>query len=93
MNKLTMKEFYEKQGEFLRKHEVVSVYTSNLIHDSYRKHYIANDGAEMWEDNRVITEEVEVEVRGIKCKAIVKMWETECWSTDDSKSIYFYQQI
>ena len=93
MRNVTMKEFYEAQAKFTCKHPLINVYTSSMKDNAYHKHYIAEDGAEMWESNRVVTETVEVEIHGIKCKAIVKFWETECWSTDDSKSIYMYQQI
>lgn len=93
MRQVTMQEFYKAQSEFTCKHTILNVYTSSMKDNAYHKHYIAEDGAEMWENNRLITEPVEVEIHGIKCKAIVKFWETECWSTDDSKSMYMYQQI
>ena len=93
MRQVTMKEFYDAQAKFAGKHSILNVYTSPMKDDAYCKHYIAEDGAEMWESNRLVTEAVEVEIHGFMCKAIVKFWETECWSTDDSKSMYMYQQI
>ena len=93
MRQVTMQEFYKAQSEFICKHTILNVYTSSMKDGAYHKHYIAEDGAEMWECNRLISETVEVEIHGMTCKAIVKFWETECWSTDDSKSMYMYQQI
>lgn len=91
MNKVTMKQLYDAQAEFIRHHEIAKIETSPMENNSYSKHYIAEDGSEMWEFNRIITEEVEVEVKGIKAKAEIKLWETECWSTE-FKSMYLYQQ-
>ena len=87
-----MQEFYEAQAKFTCKHSIINVYTSSMNDNAYHKHYIAKDGAEMWESNRLVTETVEVEIHGVMCKATVKFWETECWSTDDSKSMYIYTQ-
>lgn len=92
MKKVSMKEFYEKQAEFIRKHPISKVDTTPMVDNSYRKHYIAEDGAEMWESNRIITHRAEVEAYGIKCVVDVKLWETECWSTDEASSMYLYQQ-
>lgn len=92
MNKVTMAEFYDKQAKFIRNHQIARIDTSPMMNSTYSKHYVAVDGAEMWEFNRIITETVEAEVKGIKVKAEVKLWETECWSTDFFKSMYLYQQ-
>ena len=92
MRNVTSQEFYDAQYRFVYKHPLLNVYRSSMKDNAYHVHYIAEDGAEMWECNRLISETAEVEIHGIKCKAIVKFWETECWSTDDSRSIYMYQQ-
>lgn len=91
MNKVTMSQFYEAQMKFINQHTILKVETSPMENNSYSKHYLAEDGSEMWEFNRIITEKVEVEVKGIKAKAEIKLWETECWSTE-FKSMYLYQQ-
>lgn len=93
MRKVTTLELYEAQSDFIHKHPILKIETTPLINDSYHKHFISEDGAEMWECNRVITEDVEVEVHGIKCHTKVTLWETECWNTDDSKSMYHYEYI
>ena len=91
MNKVTMKQLYDVQAEFIRRHEIDKIETSPMENNSYSKHYISEDGSEMWEFNRIVTEKVEVEVKGIKAIAEIKLWETECWSTE-FPSMYLYQQ-
>lgn len=63
----------------------------------YVKQYIFADGACMTEINRPVYEtvNVEVEVKGVKIKTQidVKLLETECWHTDDAKSIKFYERF
>ena len=77
-----MKEFYEAQAEFFSKHTIINVERKQLVNNGYAKHYIAEDGAEMWEQNMQISEPVEVEVYGIKCQAHVELLVTDLWSTD-----------
>lgn len=79
---ITMKEFYEAQAEFFSKHTIVNVERIKDVNNGYAKHYIAEDGAEMWESNIPISEPVEVEVYGIKCQAHVELLVTDLWSTD-----------
>ena len=79
---ITMKEFYEAQAEFFSKHAIVKVERIKDINNGYAKHYIAEDGAEMWEEIMQISEPVEVEVYGIKCMANVELLITDLWSTD-----------
>lgn len=93
MRNVTMKEFYDAQAEFIRKHPIANIETSPMANNAYSKHYLAEDGAKMWEENRIVTEIVEVEVHGVKFQAQFELWETECWSTDDSRSMYLYQKI
>lgn len=51
------------------------------------------DGATWWEiTDTNYSEEVEIEVRGIKTKVTVQLRKTEYWSTEDSKSKYFYER-
>lgn len=92
--------FYEYKSKFIQKHSAKAdwhVETSPMREDgSYIKTYIFTDGATLYELNRPIEElvEVETEVRGIKIvvKDWVKLMETECWSTDDAKSVKFYER-
>lgn len=62
----------------------------------YLKIYIFDDGATLYELNGPYEEEVEVEteVKGIKVKIrqTVKLMRTECWNSDDAKSVYFYER-
>lgn len=93
MRKVTMKEFYDAQAEFMRKHPIAKIETGPLNQNAYSKHYLAEDGAEMWEQGRIISEIVEVEVHGVECQAHVEIWETECWSTDDTPDMYLFRPI
>ena len=88
-----MKEFYDAQAKFVSMHQISIIETSPMVHDSYSKHYIAEDGAEMWEHNRIVTETIYATIHGVNVKTEVKMWESECWSTDNSKSIFMYQAL
>lgn len=91
MNIVTNELYSQAQTTFVRKHPIASVDTSPMRDNSYTKTYIAEDNAVMWECVRLVTETAEVEVKGIKCKVDVKLWEYECWSTE-FKSMYFYER-
>lgn len=91
MNIVTNEQYSQAQADFANKHPIVSVDTSPMRDNSYSKCYIAKDNSIMWECRRLVTETAEVEVKGIKCKVDVKLWEYECWSTD-FLSMYFYEK-
>ena len=88
MNRVTFKEFYSKQADFLSKHDCRMQQEGDV--NCYYKYWMSEDGAMMTEINRVVTEEIEVEVKGVKCKVKVKLFETECYSTEFG-SMYLYQ--
>lgn len=89
MNKVTMKDYYNTQSEFLAKHDCRMEQNGDC--NCYYKNWSSEDGAFMVEINRVVTEEVEVEVKGVKCKVQVKLFETECYSSEFG-SMYLYQK-
>lgn len=89
MNKVAMNEFYEAQRNFLNKHDCRMEQSGDC--KCYYKNWMSEDGSFMVEINRIITEEVEVEVKGIKCKVQVKLFETECYSSEFG-SMYMYQR-
>lgn len=63
--------------------------TDGVIH----KTVCWSDGATWYEITETdYSEEVEIEVRGIKVKVNIPMRRTEYWSTEDSKSKYFYEK-
>lgn len=89
MNRVTMKQFYEAQADFLARHDCRMDQNGDV--NCYYKNWWSEDGSFMTEANRIVTEEVEVEVKGVKCKVKIKLFETECYSSEFG-SIYMYQR-
>lgn len=62
----------------------------------YVKYYNFEDGAQLIEVNgpvwRDVAATVEVEGIQITIKEKVKLFQSECWNTDDSKSVFFYEK-
>ncbi|MBO7715933.1 MAG: hypothetical protein J6S85_20380 [Methanobrevibacter sp.] len=92
MKILSMKEYYEELSKFVNKHEVSRIVTSPFTNNEWYKDYLCEDGAVGKEINRVVYEQVEVEVKGLVCKVEVKLLETEWFDTDNGTSIYMYQR-
>lgn len=93
-----MLNYYEYKKAFIENHKDSDWTTDTSSMDStgkYTKTYQFSDGAVLIEINRPVyeTREVEVEVKGIKVRQTieVKLLETECWNTDDAKSVKFYE--
>lgn len=91
MTIVSNKEYYERIRKFVEKHDVVRVETSALEDGKWNKTYLCAD-ATGFETNREVWEEVEVEVKGLKCKAKVHLLETEWFDTDNAESIYMYER-
>lgn len=89
MNIVKEKEFYQKQRDFLAKHDCRMEQSGDC--DCYYKNWMAEDGAFMIEINRVVYQDIEAETKGIKVKATVTLIETECYSTEFG-SMYMYIQ-
>jgi len=92
MKILTMAEYYQTIQEFVSKHEINKVETSELVNGQWSKNYYGEDGSAGTEINRIVYENVEVEVKGLKVKVEVKLLETEWFDTDNGKSVYMYQK-
>lgn len=89
-----LKSFVEKHSTQGR---TFMVSTSPLREDgSYIKTYTFSDGAQFVEVNRPVYEDVYAVtmIKGVRVSLhdTVKLLETECWSTDQSKSIKFYER-
>ena len=91
--------YAEYKMDFIKKHRRAdwTVETSGMDeYGKYYKTYNFTDGAQLFEVNRPVYEEVEaeVEVKGVKVviKDTVKLFETEAWNTDDSRSVKFYEK-
>lgn len=85
--------------DFIKKHSKSDwqVITSYLTEDGgYTKTYVFDDGATLTEVNRPVYEKVEVKttVKGIPVviSDYVKLFESECWNTDNAKSVKFYER-
>ena len=90
----------EYKNAFIQKHSKSDwrVETSPMDNDGkYVKTYIFEDGAQLVEVNRPVYEtvEIETEVKGVKVvlKETVKLFETECWNTDNAKSVKWYEKF
>lgn len=82
---------------FLKKHPDWTVDTSSMDeYGRYRKCYVTTDGALFVEEMCPVweTAEAEAELHGVKVtvKNDIKMMRTEYYSTDDSKSRYYYEK-
>lgn len=59
----------------------------------YSKTYIFDNGAQWFETCGPVTEIAQFEHRGMTFEAEVKMFRVEFFSTDDSKSKYYYERF
>lgn len=94
MTTVTFAEFDKEYTAFAIKHNKKAerfeetYMTNGVIH----KIVSWSDGATWWEITETeYSEEVEIEVHGIKVKVNVPLRKTEYWSTE-SKSKYFYER-
>jgi hypothetical protein len=92
MNIITSKELHDMQSAFFAKHRISKVITSPMEGNGYHKAYLAEDGAEMWESNQVVTESATVVIRGVEVPVTAKLFRIECWSTDNASSVFVYER-
>lgn len=91
---VTYTEYMNDLKAFSQKHNKkaeLKIYTSPMENNRYHKNYCWSDGHEFCEVTELITEQVEIEVHGIKMNVSVEMWRTEYWSTE-APSKYFYEK-
>lgn len=69
---------------------ILDIHTSPMVNGGYHKEWAWSDGAVWYEDYKVVNEEVEFEVHGVKAKTEVMLHRTEYWSTE-SPSKYYYE--
>lgn len=85
----------EYKQNFIKKHGKNDwrVETSSIDeYGKYVKIWIFGDGAQLTEVNRPVWEKVKVWVKGVEIEVDVKLFETECWNTDDAKSYKWYEK-
>lgn len=93
MNIVTTAEYEKLKIKFLHKHKDWEVDTSPMDSDGiYDKIYKCADGANWIEVRRPVKTVQEIEYRKAKCRVSVDLLEIEGWSTDNSKSIFCYEQ-
>ena len=86
-------EYNRELADFAAKHNKkgeCKIYTSPMENDRYHKEYVWSDGSEWYEVTELIREKGTINVHGIEFVVEVEMWRTEFWSSDNSKSKYYY---
>lgn len=95
MKVLNYVEYCQRENKFFEKHHVTNVVEGGTISQRY-KHYICEDGAELYEDIRVETmvERVVVNTKygEMTTNVEIKVLVTEVWDTDDSSSAYYVER-
>lgn len=85
--------YNQMKSDFMNKHKgALKIYTKPLEYNRYYKDYCFQDGATWSEISWLVEEVVEVMIRNIKTRVSVKLWKVEYFSTDDSKSRYYYEK-
>ena len=72
--------FYDYKHQFFERHEVEHIETTPMQNNSYRKEYVAADGAVMFEFNQLVKLETET------------LMKTECYTTENAEIITFYEE-
>lgn len=86
---------HEYKQNFIKKHGKKDWRVETSAMDEYGKYvktWLFEDGAQLIEINRPVWEKAQVEVKGITVTVDVKLFETECWNTDDATSYKWYQK-
>lgn len=90
------KAYSKREENFFKKHQVAKIYEQgDYTHRS--KHYICEDGAELWEDIRIeyLSATAICEAYGCEFRqaTTITILVTEVWDTDDSHSGYYAEII
>lgn len=87
---VTYREYEEAKKNFIEKHKGLFITSTSEMDEygSYSKQYVANDRCVFYEVNSV--EYVKAEVK--KTTVTIKMFRTEFYSSDNSRSSFCYQQ-
>ena len=88
-------QYSNEKKDFFNKHDNdFRCETSSMDeYGRYYKTYIFTDDAIWYEVMGPTYETVEVEVKMVKMNIEVKMFRTEFWNTDDSKSKYYFEKF
>ena len=80
------------QNRFFKNHKIEWIEISPFRNEQYHKTYHAADGAFMVEINRAVYEEMDFETKGVEIKMTIKLFETECYNSDEAGSVYHYEK-
>lgn len=90
MTVITMHEYLERKMDFMKKHGEWKE-SGNVSGETINKILVFEDGATWTEITRPVYEKTTVTVKGLNLKTTVKLYETEIYNTDNSKSVYLYE--
>ena len=84
----------ELKKDFFRKHHNdYKIKTGPMDgYGNWNKDYVFEDGSVWSEVYSKVVEPIEVEVHYCKVRGVVTLLKTEFYSTDDSKSRYYYEE-
>lgn len=88
-------EYEEDMSKFFAKHNHdFKIDTSPITSKgTYSKTYMFSDGAVWYEHMSPVKEEVDVEVHNTKVSVKIKLLRTEYYSSENSKSKYYYEKF
>lgn len=91
---VTCNAYNELKKDFFKKHHNDFRIDTGMLneYDGWNKTYIFEDGAAWYEVYSKVVEPIEVEVRYCKVRGVATLLKTEFWSSDDSKSRYYYEE-
>lgn len=95
MRTVTKSDYADMKMTFLLKHKDWSLdrYINENESGHYLKLYTCADGHQWYESSRPVYEIKTIEVKGLEIQVTIKLLETKGWSTEDSKSVYCYEQF
>ena len=96
MNIVKYDEYVKAKQDFLKKHGENGWEVDTSVMDEYgqyNKTYICADEAQWIEHMRPVWVDHDIEVRGCKCKIVVKLLETEFYNSDDASSSFYYEKF
>lgn len=94
MRTVTTADYEKMKIAFLHRHKDWELETSPMDDKGqYHKTYTCTDGHQWYESMRPVYETPTVDVKNLKVKVTIKLLEIEGWSTEDSKSVYCYEEF
>ena len=94
MNIVDAKEYSAQKKAFFNKHKGLKRTDTSPMdeYDSYHKEYICEDNAVWYEVMSPYYKTLQLEVNKCNITVEVKLFQTEFWDSDNSKSRYYYVQ-